>query len=140
MNDANINNFMKKSSAHVTNMNRVLKNIKTDIMVNFVWSDCNSIIIMTNKVISNLELQTIKNYVKNTNCISTNGIEAPRLSQSKFYLKIIDFSFLQENTNTPINSSIVEDIIKRNYIFNNVMLASKSHNIKVLSKLDMVII
>jgi len=36
INDANINNFMRESSAHVTNMNRALKNIKTDIMVNFV--------------------------------------------------------------------------------------------------------
>lgn len=34
MNYINKNNFMKKSSAYITSMNRVLKNIKTDVMVN----------------------------------------------------------------------------------------------------------
>lgn len=36
INNTNKSNFMKKSSAHITNMNRVLKNIKTDVMVNFI--------------------------------------------------------------------------------------------------------
>ena len=36
MNDANINNFMRESSTHITNMNRALKNIKMNIMVDFV--------------------------------------------------------------------------------------------------------
>jgi len=90
---------------------------------------------MTNKVVSNSELQMIENYVK-----TTNGVEASRLPQSKFYLKIIGIPFLQENTNTSINSSIVKDIIKRNYIFNNIILASKPHIIKVSPKLDITII
>ena len=64
-------------------------------MVDFIWSDCNDIVIMTNKVTSSLELQIIENYVKNTNHISANGIKAPRLPQSKFYLKIISIPFLQ---------------------------------------------
>ena len=120
-------------------MNRALKNIKMDVMVDFVWLDYNGIIIITNQVMSSLELQTIKNYVKNADCISTDGVEVPRLSQSKSYLKIIGIPFLQ-NTNTPINSSIVEDIIKKNYIFNNVMLASRPYIIKVSPRLDMAIV
>jgi len=70
---------MKKSSAHVTNINRALKNIKMKVMVDFVWLDPSSIVIMTNKVVSPLDLQTIKNYIKNTDCINTNGVEVPRL-------------------------------------------------------------
>ena len=35
---------------------------------------------------------------------------------------------------------MVEDIIKKNHIFNNVMLVSKLHIIKVFPKLDMTII
>ena len=140
MNDENKNNFMRESSAHITNINRVLKNIKMNVMVDFIWSDCNSIVIITNKVTSSLELQMIENYVKNTNCISTNRVKVPRLSQFKSYLKIIGIPFLQENTNIPINLSIVEDIIKKNHIFNNIMLASKPHIIKVSPKLDIAII
>jgi len=36
INKENKKNFMEESSAHVTNMNRMLKNIKSEIMVNFV--------------------------------------------------------------------------------------------------------
>jgi len=37
-------------------------------------------------------------------------------------------------------SKDVEDIIKQNQIFNNIVLTSKPHVIKVLSKLDMAIV
>jgi len=36
MNDANINNFIRESSTYITNINRALKNIKIDVMVDFV--------------------------------------------------------------------------------------------------------
>ena len=39
MNDVNRNNFIRNSNVYVTNMNRTLKNIKTDIIVNFVHLD-----------------------------------------------------------------------------------------------------
>ena len=36
MNDDNKKLFMGKSSSHISNINRALKNIKSDIMVNFI--------------------------------------------------------------------------------------------------------
>ena len=36
MNDTNKKNFIKKSSIHVINMNRALKHIQIEVMVNFV--------------------------------------------------------------------------------------------------------
>jgi len=45
-----------------------------------------------------------------------------------------------ENTNTSINSSMIETILKSNYIFNNVSLTSKPQVIKVSSKSDMAIV
>ena len=36
MNSDNIKKFMKKSSSHVSNLNRVLKNIKSEVIVDFV--------------------------------------------------------------------------------------------------------
>ena len=95
---------------------------------------------MTNKVTSSSDLQMIKNYVKNTECINTNRVEVLRLIQSKFNSKIINIPYLQENIITPITSSMVKDIIKKNHIFNKIALASKPHIIKVSSKLNMVII
>ena len=76
MNAENITMFMKELSAHI---NRALKNIKLEIMANFVQSDNKSIIITTNKVEGSLNLQTIKRYVKNINSIESNQVEALRL-------------------------------------------------------------
>ena len=67
--------FMRNSSNHVTNLNRVLKNIKLNIMVNFIYQEQSEVTIITNKVASYLDLQTIKKYVKNTNCIEANEVK-----------------------------------------------------------------
>lgn len=80
MNDDSKKNFIEKSSSHVTNINSTLKNIKLDVMVDFVWVNPKDIIIVTNKVTSTLDLQTIENYIKNTNHISVEGVKVPRPS------------------------------------------------------------
>jgi len=140
MNSENIKKFIDKSSSHVSNLNKTLKNIKLKIMVNFIRSDSMGIIIVTNKVMSASDLQTIKTYIKTVNCIDLTGVEFLCLSQSKSYLKIIDIPYYQENLSSPITLNIVEDIIKQNHIFNNIVLASKPHVIKVFLKSDMTIV
>ena len=104
INTKNRNCFMKELSAHV--YNRVLKNIKLEIIADFICSDNKDIIITTNKVVSMLDLQTIERYIKNVNNIESNQVEVPRLPQSKSYLKIISISFFLEDMNTPISSDV----------------------------------
>ena len=58
--------------------------------------------------------------------INFKDIELPRLSQSKFYLKIIGIPYLIENSNVSILLDYVEMIIKSNHVFNNLLLVSKS--------------
>ena len=86
MNNDNKKNFIEKSSSHITNMNSALKNIKSEVMVDFVWVNPKDIIIVTNKVASTLDLQTIENYMKNANYINTEGVDISQLPQSKSYL------------------------------------------------------
>jgi len=64
----------------------------------------------------------------------------PHLPQSKSYLKMIDIPYLIENINIPINSSMVETVLKNNHIFNNIFLALKPQVIKILSKSDIKIV
>ena len=52
--------FMKNSSAHVTNINRALRNMKSEILVDFICSDLLGITVITNKVFLQLNLQIIK--------------------------------------------------------------------------------
>lgn len=111
MNVKNKFSFMKESSAHVANINRALKNVKLEIMADFICSDNRGIIITTNKIVSMLDLQTIERYIKNVNNIKSYYIKALRLLQSKSYLKIIGISYLLEDSNTLISS----DVVKKSY-------------------------
>jgi len=132
--------FIEDSSTYVFNLNRELKNIKSKVMVDFVLQEIAGIVIITNKVASELELQTIKNYIKNANQIETEEVDVLQLSQSKLYLKITDILYLREDTNMPITSDVVEDIMRKNHIFNNMTLVLRPQVIKVSPKSDIAIV
>ena len=116
---------MKESGAHVANMNRALKNIKSEITVNFICSNTSSITVVTNKVTNLSDLQSIEHYIKGTSYINLNKVNIPRLPQSKSYLRIIVLLYLQEDSVNLLNLNMVEKIIKNNYIFNNITLVLK---------------
>ena len=115
---------MKSFSSYITNLNRALKNIKSEVIVDFICMDQADITIVTNKVISSLDLQTIKKYIKNANYINSDKVNTSHLPQSKFYLKFIGIPYFFENTNTSISLDIAETIIKNNHILNNIAITS----------------
>ena len=140
MNGDNIMRFMKETSLYISNLNRALKNIKSDVLVDFICLDPLGITIVTCKITSTSDLQVIENYVKSANCINSTGIEVPCLLQNKSYLKIIGISYYQEDLISPITLKIIEDIVKQNQIFNNIMLISKLYIIKISLRSDMIIV
>jgi len=87
MNNDNKIKFMEDSCNHVTNINRALKSIKSEVMVNFIHSDQSGVMIVTNKVASPLDLQTIESYIKSAKHIKAERVEVLQLSQSKSYLR-----------------------------------------------------
>jgi len=93
MSNNNNMKFMKNSSMHVTNINRVLRNAKSEVLVDFIWSNPLGIMAITNKVSLQLDLQIIKQYIKNSNDIDAFQVEVPYLPQSKSYLKIIGIPY-----------------------------------------------
>jgi len=137
MDKDNAKKFIASASNHIANINRALKNIKLDILADYVQQKSTGVTIITNKVASFSNLQTIENIVENMENINSEDIESPRLLQSKFYLKIIGIPFFIKNTNVPIMPDYIEEIIKSNHIFNNLLLASKLQVIKALSKSNM---
>jgi len=97
--------------------------------------------VVTSKVVLQLDLHIIKNYIKNIANIDTSGMEVPRLLQSKFYLKIIGIPYFpHDNSQKHLSSGDIKNIIKQNQIFDNVVLTSKLQVIKVSPKSDMSII
>ena len=126
MSSANNLKFMKNRFLHVANINRSFRNIKSEVLVDFIQLDPLGIMVVTNKVATQLDLQIIEQYVKNADNINSLHVEVPQLPQSKSYLKIIGIPyFSHDNSQDRLTSSNVENIIKQNQIFNNVILPSK---------------
>jgi len=141
MSDDNNSAFMKNSSLHVININRHLKNTKSEVLINYIQSDPLDITIITNKVSQQSDLQIIDQYVKNSNDINALQVEEPHLPQSKSYLKIIGIPFFSHgNAQDCLTSSDVEMILKQNQIFNNITLASRPRVVKISPKSNMAIV
>jgi len=141
MSNDNNNSFIKNSAFHVANINRLLRNAKSDIAVDFIRSDPIGIVIITNKVASMSDLQIISQYIKKSEDINELQVKEPRLPQSKSYLKIIGIPFFPNGkTQEHLNTSDVRTILKQNQIFDDIKLASRLRVIKVSPKSDMLIV
>jgi len=71
----NIDKFMKNSSIHVTNLNRNLRNAKSEVLVDFIQLDLLRITVVTNKVSLNSDLIIIEKYVKNLENINSTQVK-----------------------------------------------------------------
>ena len=65
----NITKFMKNSLVHVANINRALRNVKSEVLADFICLDPLGIMVVTNKVSMQSDLQIIEQYVKNSDNI-----------------------------------------------------------------------
>ena len=75
MSSKNTMKFMKNSSLYVTNINRSLRNVKLEVLVKFIQSDQMVIIVITSKVVLQLDLLIIENYIKDMDNIDSLSIE-----------------------------------------------------------------
>jgi len=122
-------------------MNCALKSIKSNVVIDFIRSDHRGLIVVLNKVVAPSDMSIINNYIKNCNNLDVRDIQDARLPQSKSYLKILGILYLIENTNTPpIDSNVMEGIIKASHIFNDVKIVFKPRICKVSLKSDMAIV
>ena len=142
MSGDNILSFMKNSSAHVANINRALRNAKTDVLVDYIRSDNTGISVAVNKIAQQSDLSIIDNYVKNSNDVNSLQVQDAHLPMSKSYLKITGIPYYpySDNHQTKLTSNDIENILKQNHIFDNISLASKLRVIKVSPKSDMALV
>ena len=129
--------FIKDSSSHIVNINHALKAIKSSTIANFIRVENKDIIITTNIVLLGSDLQEIEKYVKNSLSSDADKVLPARLPQYKSYLKIVDIPFISKKTNS---CNEIGGILKNNHLFNNIVLASKPHIIKMSPKFNMSII
>ena len=79
MNSDNISKFMKNSLLHVANINQSLRNMKSEVLVNFIHSDLTCIMVVTNKVMVQSDLHVIENYIKKVDNIDSINVDVPYL-------------------------------------------------------------
>ena len=89
--------IINSASSNIANINKYLKNTKSDIIADFIHLTNDGVIITTNKLANMSNLLIIEKYVKNINNINLNNIDCPHLSKSKLYLRIIRLPHNMEN-------------------------------------------
>ena len=77
MSSNNINKFIKNSFLYTTDINQLLRNSKSEVLVDFICSDLTGVMVVTNKVAAYSDLYIIKNYVKNVNDINSLNVKVP---------------------------------------------------------------
>ena len=128
------------NSAHIyiSNVNKCLKNSKSNIFADFIQFNINGIIITTNKPANNLDLSMIEKYLKSIQNVNPDSIESPRLPKSKSYMKIIGLPYSSELG--VMSPDIIKGILKDSHLFKDTTLASKPCVIKVSPKSDKAVV
>ena len=133
MDTNNAERIVAWANIYVKNINRLLKNIKSEVSADYIHSHNKDIIVILN---------IVEMYIKDLNNINSNDIMSLRLPQSKFYLKVLGIPYFVKvkDTNLSIMPNIMKRVIQSNHIFNNLVLVSWSRIIKVSPKSDIAVV
>jgi len=74
---SNAKRVMAKANTHISNINRLLKEVKSEISIDFIYSNNKRLLITTNKVAATSDLNIIKKYIKNFNDINIISLRLP---------------------------------------------------------------
>ena len=85
-------------------------------------------------------MNIVEKCVKKLDNIDLNNVISLYFFQYKSYLKILEMLYFLENINLPITSNVIEEIIKDTYIFNDIVLVSHLHIIKMFPKSNIAVI
>ena len=74
MSSDNSQKIMTTSEEHIANQNCALKDIKSDIVINFIWTNHRGLIITTKKVAFSLDLSVVSSYFKDVKIVNANNV------------------------------------------------------------------
>ena len=80
MESNNAEKVMAKANIYISNINKLLKGVKSEIFVDLICFNNKRLVITTNKVTVISDLNIIKKYMKDLNNVDLNGIMNLRLS------------------------------------------------------------
>ena len=115
--------IVQSAHQHIANINNCLRNIKSNVIADFLQVSNDGVNITMSKPASSSDLTTIEKHIKSINNITSDLIESPRLPKSKSYLKIIGLPHSIDNN--IITPNFIKGILKKTHLFKDVLLASK---------------
>jgi len=59
--------IISQANKHISNINRLLKYVKSNVSADFIYSNNKEVIITTNKVVAASDLNIVKKYIKKLN-------------------------------------------------------------------------
>jgi len=130
--------IINSAHIHISNVNKCLKNSKSNIVADFIHITNNRIIIIINKLANVLDLSTIEKYLKNIKNVNSDSIEGSCLPKSKLYMKIIGLPYKTDQG--VITPDYIEGVLKELHLFKDVMLASKPRVIKASPKSNIAVV
>ena len=80
MESNNTKRVMAKTDTRVFNINRLFKEVKSEISINLIYSNNKRLLITTNKVAAISNLNIIKKYMKDINDVDSSDIISSKLS------------------------------------------------------------
>ena len=96
----NINNteaIISQANKYISKINRLLKDVKFDVLADFICFDNKGVVITTNKVAAISDLNIVKKYLKKLNNVDSNDIMSlwlPQLVMGRWNTNNFYFSFL----------------------------------------------
>ena len=130
--------IVNSAQIHISNINKCLKDSKSNIVADFIHYNASGIIITTNTPANDLDLSTIENYLKNVQNVNPDSIESPRLPKSKSYMKIVGLPYSSELG--VMFPDIIKGVFKNSHLFKDASLASKPRIIKASPKSDKAVV
>ena len=79
MRSNNAEKVMAKANIYISNINKLLKRVKSEIFVDFICFNNKRLVITTNKVAVISDLNIIQKYMKNLNNVDSNSVMNLRL-------------------------------------------------------------
>ena len=79
MGSNNVERTMAKAKITIVNINRLLKDIKSEVSMDFIWTDSKGLLLTTNKVAVTSDLNIVKKYLKELNNIDNSEIISSKL-------------------------------------------------------------
>ena len=70
----NSNTIISQANIHISNINKLLKDVKSKVFANFICSDNREVIITTNNEVASLDLSMVNKYIKDLNNLGSNNI------------------------------------------------------------------